>query len=129
MAEINIEGYLLNSKANNTLSNVTSAAISNLNSVGARTVSQSWTSGASFYRVYSDGFIEQGGYAGNAVGMTITLNKAFTTTNYNIQITCARVDAGSAPASAAFTVNKTKTTFQATGNNASTASYWFACGF
>ena len=136
MIEIDLDGNLLkrtasleSGKANASLDNVTTDAGANLNSAGARTVTQAWSSGTSFYRVYSDGFIEQGGYVTQASPMTITLNKAFTETNYNIQLTCVRADSTIAPSSAALSINKTKTSFQATGNVGSTNSYWFACGF
>lgn len=48
-----------------------------------------WTSGTSWYRQYSDGFIEQGGRyvqtnASSATRPTITLNKTFSNTNYTL---------------------------------------------
>ena len=51
-------------KANIDLSNVNNtgnAAASNLNSKGIRTVVETYVNGTSWYRLFSDGFIEQGG--------------------------------------------------------------------
>ena len=49
-------------------------------------ITQTWRSGNNWYRVYSDGWIEQGGYYTNSSNMTrtLTLNKSFTTTTYSI---------------------------------------------
>lgn len=50
-----------------------------------RTVVDTYNDGVNWYRVYSDGWCEQGGYnAGNA---TVTFLKPFSSTNYNIQLT------------------------------------------
>lgn len=45
-----------------------------------------WTSGTSWYRVYSDGWIEQGGnFAGDGANVTqVTLHKPFSNTNYSV---------------------------------------------
>lgn len=49
-------------------------------------ITQTWRSGNNWYRVYSDGWIEQGGYYTNSSNTTrtLTLNKSFTTTTYSI---------------------------------------------
>ena len=49
-------------------------------------ITQTWRSGNNWYRVYSDGWIEQGGYYTNSSNLTrtLTLNKSFTTTTYSI---------------------------------------------
>ena len=55
---------ILNGKADINLSNVNNtgnAAASNLNSKGIRTVIETYVNGTSWYRLFSDGFIEQGG--------------------------------------------------------------------
>lgn len=48
-------------------------------------VKETWQSGANWYRVWSDGWIEQGGYLSwNGAWTTLTFNRPFTTTNYYI---------------------------------------------
>ncbi len=70
----------------------------NITSDGAKSISWDgkpvvcvtrWTSGTEWYRVYSDGFIEQGGRyvqtnASSATRPTISLHKAFANTNYTL---------------------------------------------
>lgn len=52
-------------------------------------VTKTWHSGASWYRVWSDGFIEQGGSytSSDNSSFTITLNRPMTTTNYHCDVT------------------------------------------
>ena len=48
-------------------------------------VKESWVSGTSWYRVWSDGYIEQGGsISNNSTTTTITFSKAFSNANYSI---------------------------------------------
>ena len=52
-------------------------------------VTKTWHSGTSWYRVWSDGFIEQGGSytSSDSSAFTITLNKPMTTTYYHCDVT------------------------------------------
>ena len=55
-------------------------------------VTQTWRSGNNWYRVWNDGFIEQGGYSNqtNAVQQFnngVTFSKTFSTTSYTLQVT------------------------------------------
>nr|DAI77026.1 MAG TPA: hypothetical protein [Caudoviricetes sp.] len=52
-------------------------------------VTKTWRSGTSWYRVWSDGFIEQGGSytSSDSSKYTITLNKPMTTTYYHCDVT------------------------------------------
>lgn len=69
-------------------------------------VVETWRDGPNWYRVWSDGFIEQGGIAkitgknstisGAPNGTTVTLNKGFLNTNY---IVTATVNASQVPKS------------------------------
>lgn len=48
-------------------------------------VKETWKSGTSWYRIWSDGWIEQGGhFSWNGAWTTLTFNRPFTTTNYYI---------------------------------------------
>ena len=69
----------------------TGAVIINVPEVPKAYITSSWVSGASWYRVWSDGWIEQGGMVhdeGSWVNRekTVTLPKAFKNTNYNISL-------------------------------------------
>lgn len=46
-------------------------------------VTQTWRSGTNWYRVWSDGWIEQGGHG---TGGTCTFNKSFSNTNYTFNV-------------------------------------------
>lgn len=46
-------------------------------------VTRTWNSGTSWYRVWSDGYIEQGGHGTNG---TCTFNKPFSNTNYTFNV-------------------------------------------
>ena len=55
-------------------------------------ITQTWRSGNNWYRVWNDGFIEQGGYSNqtNAVQQFnngVTFSKTFSTTSYTLQVT------------------------------------------
>ena len=59
------------------------------NSVVSGFVKETWKSGTNWYRIWSDGWIEQGGQYGswsNNPQLTISLNKAFTQTNYAVSV-------------------------------------------
>lgn len=60
------------------------AALEGINRPGERVV-ESWSSGSSWCRVWSDGFKEQGGYNDFKNGRaTVTFHRAFTSTNYAV---------------------------------------------
>ena len=78
-----LNSELFNGKVDLNFSNVNNAsnvAANNLNGKGIRTVVTSYRSGATWYRVYSDGFIMQGGR--NTGTTSVTFPKAFSNTNY-----------------------------------------------
>lgn len=78
------DGSLL---TNTSLNNIEVTAANNLNTAGIRTVVSADVNGTSWYRVWSDGWIEQGGmvsYAGNIVSVTTTFLKPFSNANYTI---------------------------------------------
>ena len=75
-ADINVTNALQTSKLNKDLSNLPS---------NIKYVKETWKSGTSWYRIWSDGWIEQGGYLSwNGAWTTLTFNRPFTTTNYYI---------------------------------------------
>lgn len=67
-----------------TIENASGKVIIN-NSVVSGFVKETWKSGTQWYRIWSDGWIEQGGYLSwNGAWTTLTFNRPFTTTNYYI---------------------------------------------
>lgn len=86
----------LNGKADVDLTNTvpTSNFATALNTAGIRTVVETYSNGTSWYRVYSDGWCEQGGLtsAVNGTNATATINllKTYNSTNYSCYITIRR---------------------------------------
>lgn len=92
---------------------------------------EKWTSGTSWYRVYSDGWIEQGGYFNcSANGTTITYHKAFSNTNYYLNGNGSQTTAGARFVSF---YNRTTTGSACyTGDDSSFNQgyvYWYASGY
>lgn len=92
-----------------------------------------WKSGPFWYRVWSDGFIEQGGFSNSPYGqiITITLLKPLTTQNYTILLGGV---GGSESAVRVQPSNQITTSFQTcryyTGNGTGSGSlYWEALGY
>lgn len=112
------------------------AALNEVNRPGERVVS-TWKSAVNWYRVWSDGWIEQGGIVNvTAHPQTATLNKRFSNTNYTIVS-----GGGNGLGSSATTVavgsttcyDRTVSTFKAwTSDDASWNAgelIWYACGY
>lgn len=102
---------------------------------GKSKVIEEWHEGTEWYRVWSDGFIEQGGmvYRSNTssnLKFSITFLKEFTTTAYNAQAT---VSSGGAPYEYTGAVkigNKTKLGLEIiTGFSEAASIDWIVCGY
>lgn len=63
------------------LNNTGNAAALNLNSKGIRTVTEAYVNGTEWYRVWSDGWIEQGGFSPSG-SYIVNFLKPFTNANY-----------------------------------------------
>lgn len=90
---------------------------------------ETWKSddGLSWYRRYSDGWIEQGGTTPNATSGTITFPKSFTSDPLSIMLTEKTGNIGNSKTQYALSnISATKFTWQM---NDKTISYWHACGF
>ena len=91
---------------------------------------QNYKNGNSWYRVWSDGWIEQGGsfgeeYLSYAV-KTFTFLKSFSDANYNVQATNGATGSFYCPA----LQSKTKTNFQLRDTvNYAGLGNWYACGY
>ena len=93
-------------------------------------ITQNYKNGNSWYRVWSDGWIEQGGsfgeeYLSYAV-KTFTFLKSFSDANYNVQATNGATGSFYCPA----LQSKTKTNFQLRDTvNYAGLGNWYACGY
>lgn len=94
-------------------------------------IKDSYTSGTSWYRIYSDGWIEQGGYFNcSSHGTTVTFHKAFSNTNYYLNGNATQVSNGVRFAS--FYNRSTTGAACYTGDDSSFNQgyvYWYACGY
>lgn len=113
----------------NTICTTAAGTTSTASSAVPAVVVENYQDVVNWYRVWSDGWIEQGGYVSAttaAVNQTINFNKAFTTTNYFAVAALAAastVDLGSYQTDV-FT--KTTTSFKTVH---SANKYWYACGY
>ena len=90
-----------------------------------------YTSGTTWYRVYSDGWKEMGGKCtpNNYDGMTVTLPKAFSNTNYEVLASsCDTVNKRSAQAWVKTASTIGVRTIAGTGQS-QTPMWWYACGY
>lgn len=89
---------------------------------------ETYQNGASWYRVYSDGWCEQGGYA--QVNTTITFLKPFVSNTYQVIAlpSSSSSTTSSYEAGEYFITNKTASSFQF-GNNNNDKGFWEAKGY
>ena len=89
-------------------------------------VVETWHSGTEWYRVWSDGWIEQGGE--NSSGKTVTFQKAFSNTNYTVAT--SYYGAGTGYGRSDLNINAKTTTGIAWTLDPNTATrQWYACGY
>lgn len=91
-------------------------------------ITQTWKSGSNWYRVWSDGFIEQGGYKSvsvDNVSLLISLNKFFTSPKYYAHYN-AEVD-GYTSNGWGYVYSRTTSSFKAVASTP--GGYWYACGY
>lgn len=91
-------------------------------------VKETWKSGASWYRIWSDGWIEQGGNASASGQITVTFPKAFSNTNYTVVATSIGTN-GEIYAQCIQRTSATQITIYNRGGSASLAKSWYACGY
>ena len=104
-------------------------------------MARTYKSGTNWYRVWSDGWIEQGGRSTAGVAAdsstTITLHKAMKDTNYNIQVTSTNHTNTSHTGAynlfpQTYTVTTTKFTVGAKSDNGKIYRIpvdWYTCGY
>ena len=119
-------------KTNLELTNATptSAFATALNTAGIRTVVETYSSGAKWYRVWSDKWCEQGNFiSGYSSGTAISLTKSYADTNYSVQITFGGSSArNDVPSVHTKTASSFKVVHNASNNNGF-GIYWQTCGY
>lgn len=124
----------LSNKADIDLSNVNNtgnAAALNLNSKGIRTVVETYKNGSSWYRVWSDGWCEQGGEIPTGTDLSLTtiiFLKPFADTNYLFLRNLALCNNSYTYYFFIGFDNKTATSVQ-TGVSSGRVGLWYACGY
>lgn len=118
----------------NNIDNSNNTAANNLNTKGIRTVIEAYSNGTNWYRVWSDGWCEQGGktYCAASQWTTINFLKVFADTNYEVT-TGSQMSADSDNPAAKIT-NFTTTSFSAafkwdTGQYKAGTCHWVAYGY
>ena len=92
-------------------------------------ITQTWSNSTSWYRRYSDGWIEQGGEFRKPrdTKTTVTFPLAFKNTNYTLATSLYDTEGGNSPVGSF--LSKTKTGFIHNGNSWAVTWGWFACGY
>lgn len=113
----------------NTICTTPATTTSTASSATPAVVVENYKNGDAWYRVWSDGWIEQGGYASAttaAANQTVNLNKAFTTTNYFAVVALATASTYDLGSYQTDVFSKTTTSFKTVH---SANKYWYACGY
>ena len=92
---------------------------------------QSYRNGKSWYRIYSNGYVEQGGFvARNGTTTTVNLLVEYADTDYFVSATGTRASSGSDGYNCVVLTNTiTTTSFGLSIGNEFPSMYWFSCGF
>ena len=120
-----IGSYTTNS--DNEIDSINSSALNNIISSGAHVVTQTYINGTSWYRVYSDGWCEQGGHADK--GVTVSFIKPFKDTNYTLVLGVTSTYTNWIQAVGFAWYNKQTTGFVSGAGQYGCAKDWYACGY
>ena len=92
-------------------------------------VIEQWSEETQWYRKWSNGWVEQGGYcdAEAVATTTITLHIPYTNTNYSVHLT--NVFSSSVTKNAVHITTQTTSTFTYWCENTNGNAFWYACGF
>lgn len=115
----------------NTICTTPATTTSSASSAIPAVVVENYVNGTSWYRIWSDGWIEQGGYkSSNNSWNPCSLLKNFSNTDYNIQLSGSGTTAGQGNAPCYVNnSNKTTSSFQYTSVSVTNNVYWYACGY
>ena len=101
---------------------------SKLNTNGVRTITESYVSGTEWYRLWSDGWIEQGGSCASGGSKTVTFLKPFSNTNYTALATSIGTN-GEIYAQCIKKTSASQITIYNSGGSSSLSKSWYACGY
>ena len=107
-------------------SKVSSATTSGL--ATCEVIVSKYKSGKTWYRVWSDGWIEQGGEAASGSSVTVTFPKAFAEMNYDVQATSIGTN-GEIYAQCVKRNSASDMIIYNKGGSASLTKSWYACGY
>lgn len=118
----------------NTICIMTPTTLSTASSARPAVIIENYRNGTEWYRVWSDGWIEQGGVTGTARGTeTVTYLKAFSDTNYfitkNANSTYSASGASPAEQSCYNLTTTGFTTMNVGSSYGQSPSPWYACGY
>ena len=108
-----------------------------INLENSKRIIETWNEGTEWYRIWSDGWIEQGGTTGLITSgdsynsKTITFKKSFTNTNYTFT-SCANkysTENGLGPAYPPFIFTKNNTSIIIGKYSWTDGIDWYACGY
>ena len=130
-------GAVIDNSANANLNNLTTQAGAGLNSVSVRTVVETYTNGTNWYRIWSDGFCEQGGrknHTSSDTTQTVNLLKAYKNTNYTVvRNTKFNGTYDCYPVYSTGVINITNSSFTIATEGGSAGqtwvAIWYACGY
>ena len=87
-------------------------------------IKEKYANGTSWYRIWSDGWIEQGGYSSGSTGRTVSFLKVFSNTNFSIH---GAINGNSATGDNSIVFGSiTTSNFKIYSAN---ATRWLACGY
>lgn len=95
-------------------------------------VVEEWHEGANFYRKYSSGFIEQGGFKAQGAGYYVTLFKSFSSADYSVVATVYARESDGAEGTAQASAQDANRFFVRTrsvGVTYDDPCYWYAFGY
>lgn len=94
----------------------------------SRYITETYSNGASWYRIWSDKWCEQGGQAAAGAIVTVTLPKAFSNTNYTVVSTTIAAN-GRIYAQSILKVSAAQIQFYNHDGSTSFPKSWIACGY
>lgn len=115
--------YTTNS--DNEIDTIYSSALNNIISAGAHVITQTYINGTSWYRVYSDGWCEQGGLSST---LSITLVKSYKDTNYTVVVNSKGPRGGNSDYQVQPYINSVNNVI-VSGQWSGNGIYWYACGY
>lgn len=94
-------------------------------------VIETWSDGTEWYRKWSDGWVEQGGYFNcSSSGTILTFHQSFSDTNYYLNGNGSQITAGVRYVSFYNRTSTTAACYTAGGTSFNSAYvYWYACGY